>query len=247
MTDNLNLFIEDFKKVRDLGFIPSRRSNSTGIGKTFEDYIGVVENNITEPDLHGFEIKSQRNLSNSYVTLFTKAPTMPKGANSYLRESYGSQDSKYPDIKVLHTSIFHDRFNTHSAGANFSLKIDYDKQRLYILVERTDGSIDSSVYYSFDALRQAIKKIENLAFVRADTKKVGDTEHFHFTKATIFYDFISFENFLEFIESGLIMYDVRIGAYKTGKNKGKTHDHGSGFRIKREHMGLLYSRHIEVT
>ena len=98
MTDNLSLFIEDFKKVRDLGFIPSRRSSSTGIGKTFEDFIGVAENNITEPDLHGFEIKSQRNLSSSYVTLFTKSPTMPKGANSYLRESYGSQDIKYPDI-----------------------------------------------------------------------------------------------------------------------------------------------------
>lgn len=246
MTDNLSLFIEDFKKVRDLGFIPSRRSSSTGIGKTFEDFIGVAENNITEPDLHGFEIKSQRNLSSSYVTLFTKSPTMPKGANSYLRESYGSQDIKYPDIKVLHTSIFHGRFNTHSAGANFSLEIDYQEQRLYILIETIDGKIDRSVYYSFDALRQAIKKIENLAFVRADTKKLGDIEHFHFTKATIFYDFISFEKFLESIELGLIMYDVRIGAYKTGRNRGKTHDHGSGFRIKRENMGLLYNKHVEV-
>ncbi len=27
------------------------------------------------------------------------------------------------------------------------------------------------------------------------------------------------------------MVDIRIGVYNTGKNKGKTHDHGTGFRI----------------
>ena len=105
-TTNLDLFIRDFNKVRDMGFTESRRSNSTGIGKTFEDLIGVAENNAKEPDLHGFEIKSQRNLSGSYVTLFTKSPTIPKSANTHLRMAYGSFDTEHPDVKVLHTSIF---------------------------------------------------------------------------------------------------------------------------------------------
>ncbi|MGP4865376.1 MvaI/BcnI family restriction endonuclease [Psychrobacter sp. T6-5] len=42
------------------------------------------------------------------------------------------------------------------------------------------------------------------------------------------------------------MYDVRIGAYKTGSKRGKTHDHGSGFRIKKENMSLLYEQSIVI-
>lgn len=246
-TTNLDLFTRDFKKVRDLGFTESRRSNSTGIGKTFEDLIGVVENNAKEPDLHGFEIKSQRNLSGSYVTLFTKSPTMPKSANTHLRMSYGSFDSEHPDVKVLHTSIFHGKYNTHIAGAKFSLKVNREESRLYVLVQRDDGTIDESVYYSFDNIKNALAKIENLAFVSADTRKNSEgKEEFHFTSATIYYDFISFENFLDLVEEGVIMYDVRIGAYKMGAKKGKTHDHGSGFRIKKNDMKKLYRQSLTI-
>jgi len=244
---NLDLFSADFIKVRDRGFQKSNRSNSTGIGKTFEDLIGVQENNLKEPDLHGFEIKSQRNLSGSYVTLFTKSPTMPKSANTYLRTNYGSYDKEYNDIKVLHTSIFCGKYNTHISGAAFSLKIDEASERLYILVKNEQGDIDDRVYYSFNNLRKALAKIENLAYVRADTeKRLDGHEYFHFTNATIFSNFISFENFLSQIKSGSIMYDVRIGAYKNGVKKGKTHDHGSGFRIKRENMRSLYKDSCEI-
>ncbi|MDO5068887.1 MAG: MvaI/BcnI family restriction endonuclease [Neisseria zoodegmatis] len=249
MHDNLNnlkLFIRDFNKVRDLGFQPARRSNSTGIGKTLEDLIGVTENNLSEADLHGFEIKSQRNLSGSYITLFTKAPTMPKNANTYLRQTYGSYDQEYPDVKVLHTSIFHSRFNTHVSGAKFSLEVNRDEEKIYIVIENLYGEIDKNVYYSFENLRRAIGKIKNLAFVSANTQMIDGVENFHFTRAVIFYDFISFEHFLNLIESGLIMYDVRVGAYKTGVKRGKTHDHGSGFRIKKENMCQLYRAYEEI-
>ena len=246
-TTNLDLFIRDFNKVRDMGFTESRRSNSTGIGKTFEDLIGVAENNAKEPDLHGFEIKSQRNLSESYVTLFTKSPTMPKSANTHLRMSYGSFDSEHPDVKVLHTSIFHGRYNTHTAGAKFSLRVNRQESKLYVLVQRDDGTIDDSVYYSFDNIKNALAKIENLAFVSADTRKNAEgKEEFNFTSAIIYYDFISFENFLDLVEEGVIMYDVRIGAYKMGANRGKTHDHGSGFRIKKNDMQRLYRKSLKI-
>ncbi|HBO38754.1 MAG TPA: glycosyl hydrolase [Pasteurellaceae bacterium] len=246
MKNNLQLFVDDFNKVKELGFIPSNRSNSTGIGKTFEDVIGVVENNATEPDLHGFELKSHRNLSESYVTLFTKAPTIPKGANTYLRVKYGSSDNEFPNIKVLHTSIFHGRFNSHIAGAKFSLEINYKEERVYIVVQRNDGSFDKSVYYSFDSLKKALFKLNNLAYVSADTRRNGNVEEFHFTNATIFSEFKGLEHFLKMIEFRLIMYDVRIGAYKKGDKIGKTHDHGSGFRIKKENMKMLYEHYIKI-
>lgn len=53
---NREKIIEAFYKVKALGWIKSHRSNNTGIGKTFEDCIGVIENNLNEPDLFGYEI-----------------------------------------------------------------------------------------------------------------------------------------------------------------------------------------------
>ncbi len=243
MTNNVDLFINDFLKVKNLGFQKSRRANSTGIGKTFEDLIGVAENNDAQPDLHGFEIKSQRSISSSYVTLFTKAPTLPKNANTYLRLNYGYQDTKYEDIKILHTSAFCGKYNSLITGTQFSLQIDRTDERVYILIKQQNGRVDNSVYYSFESLKKAMNKIENLAFVVAKTQQNNNIEEFHFTKATLFSGFRSFEHFLNLLEAGIIMYDIRIGAYKSGKNRGKTHDHGSGFRIKRENMHQLYTTH----
>jgi hypothetical protein len=46
--------------------------------------------------------------------------------------------------------------------------------------------------------------------------------------------------FLDMIDKGLIMYDIRIGSYSSGKQYGKPHDHGSGFRIQESKIGELY-------
>lgn len=48
--ENKDFIISKFKEVKSLEYVPSNRANNTGIGKTFEDYIGVVENNLDEPD-----------------------------------------------------------------------------------------------------------------------------------------------------------------------------------------------------
>lgn len=76
--ENKDFIISKFKEVKSLEYVPSNRANNTGIGKTFEDYIGVVENNLDEPDLAGFEIKSHRGASCSYVTVRTAYNTYNK-------------------------------------------------------------------------------------------------------------------------------------------------------------------------
>ena len=42
------------------------------------------------------------------------------------------------------------------------------------------------------------------------------------------------------------MFDIRIGSYKTGLKRGKPHDHGSGFRVKRDFLKELFEYYIEV-
>lgn len=67
-------------------------------------------------------------------------------------------------------------------------------------------------------------------------------EYFHFDKAEI-YAAPSIDRFLDLIDEGVIMFDIRIGSYKSGKNYGKPHDHGSGFRILEPNLRLLFQDH----
>ena len=46
MKEALKKFKEDFLDVKSKGFVESHRKHNTGIGKTFEDLVGVEENNI---------------------------------------------------------------------------------------------------------------------------------------------------------------------------------------------------------
>lgn len=239
---NKEKIIEAFKNVKDMGWIESRRSNNTGIGKTFEDYIGVKENNIDEPDLFGFEIKSHRVVSQSYVTLFTKSPSYPKKANSYLKDNFGEF---YPNsqLKRLHTSIFANSYNNCLRKFSFRLINDKPNKKVYIsIIEKNSKTLlDQTVYYTYNDIEKALtKKLKNLFLVYADSRYNENNKEEFLFKSAIIYTNPSINKFLDMLDNGEIMYDIRIGSYKNGKNEGKTHDHGSGFRIKECNIYKLY-------
>ena len=240
--------IEAFRKVKAKGWIKSHRSNNTGIGKTFEDCIGVIENNAKEPDLFGFEIKSHRAESASYVTLFTKSPSNPVGANAYLKDMFGEY---YPNktLKKLHTSMFATKFNTYNNSYSFRLINNPEEKRIYIGVYSLGGAtlLDNTVYYTYDDINKALTcKLHNLFYVTAQRKHNPDnTESFHFDSATI-YTNPSLDKFLKMLDDGYIMYDIRIGSYSSGKSFGKPHDHGSGFRIRKENIPALYNTKEDI-
>jgi hypothetical protein len=240
----------EFHRIKEMGFVRAHRSHNTGIGKTFEDLLGVDENNHKNPDFEGFEVKSQRYLTGSKITLFTKSPTHPPGVNTLLRDSYGTPDARFPEMKVLHTSCFSNKFNRHSSGYGFKLSLNRTDARLELMVQQLQSGrlMPETVYWSFDDLATSVlSKLGSLFVVYAETKKVRNKEHFHFVRATVFLDF-QFVAFLNLIESGAVMFDIRIGAYKTKNRKsfGKPHDHGSGFRVNRTLLPALYRETFEV-
>ena len=102
MINTLNDFIREYKKIVDMGWIRTHRAGPTGIGKTLEDLLGIVENNIDGPDFGEYELKSCRINSNSMLTMFTLSP-LPRGANTTLRVNYGYPSEFYDNYeKVLH-------------------------------------------------------------------------------------------------------------------------------------------------
>jgi hypothetical protein len=233
-------FKKDFLKVKKRGFVESKRSHDTGIGKTFEDLLNIVENNNSLADYQGIlEIKSKRELSESMLTLFTKAPSNPPKANAYLREKYGHKEK---GMKILHTTISGARYNTFFNKLGFKLEVDESRRKIFVLVKdlASDKILDNHIYYNFEDIKQIIHdKCDNIVYINAETRKKGNVEEFFFKDATLLTG-LSFKKFIEAVKQGLIVYDIRIGVYRSGKNKGKTHDHGSGFRILTKNINKVF-------
>lgn len=243
---NKNKVIKEFKRIKALGFIKSRRLNDTGIGKTFEDYLGVDENNSKDPDFAGYEIKSHRKSSSSLVTLFTKSPTLPAKANSLLRKKFGTPEGKLK-VKTIRTSVFSHKWNTYKKEFSFKIVVN-DKQKTIDLISKKINGIKTNIEcsWTFAEVKSAFLKLNSLFFVTAEREKKRVHEYFHFTNATIF-NKPTFYKLIDFIKEGKVMVDIRLGVYSSGKNEGKAHDHGTGFRIKSNDLSLLYKDVIEVS
>ena len=228
MIYTLDDFIREYRKICDMGWITTHRAGPTGIGKTLEDLLGIPENNIDGPDFGDYELKSCRLDSNSMLTMFTRAP-QPARANTYLRLKYGYSSGAYDnDEKVLHSTLSADRF-TPIADTGHKLKIWCDIDGIYIMSE--DGV--ENVFWSRDALKRCFeRKYKNkFVYAKAQARGAGASEQFRFVEAYEVSGF-DYEAFIDLLEEGKIYIDLRIGQYHSGPNKGKTHDHGTGFRIK---------------
>ena len=90
MIRTLDDFIREYTKICDMGWVRTHRLGPTGIGKTLEDLLGIVENNIDGPDFGDYELKSCRLNSTSMLTIFTKTP-QPQGAANTLRMTFAGQ------------------------------------------------------------------------------------------------------------------------------------------------------------
>ena len=222
------------KDLSAKGWVKSKRTHNTGIGKTLEDYLGLTENNIALPDFGVMELKSQRSGTVSMMTLFTKKP---EGiTNAEILKRFGYPDPEYPEHKILHQTITSGKKN----AMGFHCKIDEKGGNLLIVKNKT-----ALGYYDLEFLRQkAIEKIGNgLILVFAENKTERGAEYFHYTEAWLLKD-IDPVQFL-----ALSKYDIRLGVHRSGKNRGKPHDHGSAFRLTRlseKTFQLLFRTHQRI-
>lgn len=254
-------FIKDFQKAMDKGFIPSHRKHNTGIGKTFEDIMNVEENNSCIADYEDIiELKSQREYTESMISLFTKAPSHPKGINTILREKFGEYNPE-ANQKELHTTIKHSCYNSFKENWGFKTEINENKNRIELKIKKLNNNRRKNdllryfieqeeeeiyeeireeenllIYWTFEDLKEIIEnKCQLIAYITADTRKTDGVEKFHFTKAILLSGF-TFEKMLRALYEDKLLVDIRLGSYKSGKNKGKKHDHGTGFRMNKKDL-----------
>lgn len=236
MIVTLEDFIREYAKIKEMGWIKTHRQGTTGIGKTLEDLLGILENNKDQPDFGDYELKSCRLNSSSMLTLFTLAPS-PKKSNQYLLEKYGYFSKGHDnDKKILHATLSANKFSPIADTGN-ALKIHCEQAGIYV----ESQNIIENVYWPRENLKnQFEKKYKNkFVYAKALNRGKGASEEFHFIEA---YEVSGFDygTFIELLECGKIFVDFRIGKYQSGEKKGKSHDHGTAFRIRETDQHLLF-------
>ena len=81
----------------------------------------------------------------------------------------------------------------------------------------------------------------------AETKGESQTknEKFHFLEAYLLSN-LNTDKFKAAIKSDKLKVDIRIGVYRSGKTKGRYHDHGTGFRINKRDFLRLFNNYEQI-
>lgn len=230
---------------------PTHREGNTGIGKTLEDLLGISENKNSKGDIEiigmePVELKSSRIGTQSMITLFTKSPEPRGKGNKRLLEDFGYYNDN-SEFKELHCTL--------SIGSNKikgkQLLMEINKygndKRIELINEKRNNGREVVAYYSKEELEKAAMKklLTGLVLVEADTKIEDSTEKFRYINAIFLCDF-NVDKLFEIIKQGDLLLDLRIGTYKSGKNKGKPHDHGNGFRAFDRNLKNIFNKKFSI-
>jgi hypothetical protein len=225
---------EQLIKIRDSGFIETHRAHDTGVGKTLEDLLGIKENNLRLPDVGDIELKAKRIDSGSMLTIATKSPE-PRGINKVLFEKYKYLDKE--GYYNLHSTVYGSRNNPQM------FKVVFEKDRLVL-----KNKFNVEAYWPISIFDDVLKaKSDKILLVFAETKGERKTkeEKFHYTEAYLLSN-LNISKFQSAVESDKLKIDIRIGVYRSGKNKGKYHDHGTGFRINKRDFLHLFDNFAQI-
>lgn len=230
----LQELISKLKTIKNKGFIKTHRAHDTGIGKTLEDLLEIKENNLKIPDIGEFELKTKRLDSNSMLTIATKSPE-PRGVNKILFNHYKYLD-KLGEFN-LHSTVYGSRFNPQG----FRIKIKHKK----LVLENKKRII---AYWHLGIFNDVLLAKSNkilLLFAETKGERRSLDEHFHYKEAYLLSG-LNINKFKNAIERDKLKVDIRLGVYRSGINKGRYHDHGTGFRINKKDFLQIFDTFQQI-
>jgi len=227
--------VEKLKVIKAAEYIKTHRTGTTGIGKTLEDLLGIIENNFSGPNGVKTELKSARKNTSSMLTLFTKSP-LPERANSVLLERFGYESRRGNGRKELHTTVNAIEYNQLKGKPGFKVNIDEERVNLITLEKEIVG------YWDKETLRTSFeRKLPKVLYVKADSRGKSCYEEFWFNEAWLLSGF-DFDNFVRLLKESVVLVDIRIGQYPNGR----PHDHGTGFRVLPDKLDLCFSHRERI-
>tara|TARA_X000000368_G_C22993934_1_gene695700 strand:+ start:52 stop:795 length:744 start_codon:yes stop_codon:yes gene_type:complete len=237
----------ELNRIKLLGFVENVKSddNDGAIGNTFEHYLGVKENNLKDADFEGWEIKTKKQYSKTATTLFSKKPSFPEKGDRYMLNKFGEADEDFPNCTNLNTTIYCNKIKQYYNNYFYQLELKEDQINL-IVKDKNKKIFDNKVYWKFEHLIAGSKKLKNTIIVTAKKEIFKNKINFKYISFTALINF-KFENLIDAFKNGRVVYEHRWSPDKTGDNKGKDHNHGGGFRVRRkEDLEKLFESKVEI-
>lgn len=241
MQDEILLLKDKFNEIKEKGLCKSLRNGSTGIGFTFETLIGKKEDNLSEADFNGIEIKVKFGYSKSPTTLFSLTPKGYDYTIKHILNTYGYPDKENKKYKCFRGNAY---YNSNCVTANryiMKLKINYELNRLELIILDINLKIlDKSIYWDLKDLKGRLyKKLNYLAYIKGYPYIRNNETYYKYTNLNI-YKLKSFEIFLNLIEQDKVHVSFNIGTCKRGKNIGKIEDRGTAFKLNNNYINELF-------
>ncbi|MDP2207790.1 MAG: MvaI/BcnI family restriction endonuclease [Bacteroidota bacterium] len=255
MTKHKQLTIATFKKkfarVREKGWIASKRKGPTGVGQTLEYYLGMKENNIALPDLGTVELKAHHVGSSSMITLFTfnrKACLQTCPPNKFFGRRDGSFSRQAWKINPLQAiRKYGTRDSNGRLGMYFTMARTPNSMGLFLHIDKSTIDVrhvsgEVIAEWQLDVLAERFaKKIPGLVLVSAFSEMRGDAEWFKYDRAQLLTG--TSPNIIHNqISAGNILVDLRLHDKGTSAR-----NHGTGFRTHEDKLTSLFNDISELT
>lgn len=222
--------LERLEALSKKGALKAIKQGDTAIGMTIEHALGISANSSPYPDYKGIELKSARlNKASNRTTLFAQ---VPEWSISTLKSSKEIVDKYgYPrenDLK-LYCTLSTNKYNSQGLG----FEVDFNNDLLNEVHEQ-DGNVASWLGQTLRS--KLLEKHRETFWIKADTQTNNGDEYFTLRSITHTKNPLA-SQFLLLMEQGIITMDHLI---KRKDMTGKTTEKGPLFKIKPQHLSLLF-------
>ena len=226
-----------FNNIKEIGFIPSKRNGSTGVGYTFECLINKKEDSNPCPDYKSVEIKTLRYNSKQKIHLFSASPD--GDCEFPIKNVLDKLGYKRNGIKKCYISVYANKSILLGYYKTVKLQIDYKKEKIHLVAFDSFGQdMRLNTSWSFNKLKEKIEnKIKNIAIIKAQNKFKNGQEFFYYSRIT-FYKIKGFNSFIELLEKGIIKLTIKVSE-KPDKHLA---NHGVDFSIEIKDIELLFDK-----
>jgi len=227
--------------VASMGFVPSTTNADSGVGDTLEKLLGIKRNANKIPDYKGIELKSSRvqgkgGVQKNRSNLFSQVPDWSRSRLKNSREIVDEYGYISP--------------NTGMQALQVTLSSNPNPQGLYLAFSENDSTVENLysgvgknpkvTLWGLDDLESRLsEKHKSTFWVKAETKKVQDLEHFQYFKVQITSSPL-IANFGPLVASGKIQMDYTISEKLKPSGEKWVRDHGYLWKIKPANMNLLF-------
>lgn len=226
-------------------YIKLPNNKFTNVGILFEKKLGLESNSFSVADINGIELKVLKKDSIFPITLFNCTCDGPNFFElNRLVNSFGVLDYTY-NTKILYIDLYCNKYSSWGKNLKMKLQIDYKKEMIYIIVAHSNGKIiEKRAYWNFSTLEQLLnRKLKVVCLCSYVIRYANNSRYCKFCNYE-FIQFINFEKFLNSLENGYIFVGIKYGIYKRGPKEGKSYNHGTAFRIKKNALFEIFE-HFE--